>query len=314
MRSGSTQHEMRPSASYCSPLTSACDRAAASLIPLRHAVAAMPGRLRTAALPCVVLFSFLVPASAAPVGGTSCPAAYGAPVRVSGVNDFGDLLLADGRTLRLAALVVASGEPSARAEFRAMLIREAAGREIEIASASPAPDRYGRLVGLARLPGHDDAGAAGLQRRALGEGVAVALPEPGYLGCMAALLEAEGPARVARRGLWRNLPIDARDKDALRAQAGHFTILEGRVAGVGNGRAVDYLNFGRVWRQDATLRMTHDSRAALEDTGVAVGDLAGRVVMARGVVFEAGGPAIDIRWAEQVELRPRVTDEQAGNW
>ncbi|MCS0496819.1 nuclease [Ancylobacter sp. MQZ15Z-1] len=313
MRSGSTQREMHPAAGGRSPLPSACDRAAAILIPLRQAVAASAGRLRALALGVVLTSSFLAPASAAPAGGAACPEGYGAPVRVAGVNDFGDLLLADGRTLRLAALVVASGEPDARAEFRAMLAREAAGREIEVAS-SPVPDRYGRLVGLARLAGNDDAGAAGLQRRALGEGVAVALPEPGYLGCMATLLEAEGPARVARLGLWRNLPIDARDEDALRAQAGHFTIMEGRVAGVGSGRAVDYLNFGRVWRQDATLRMTHDSRAALEDTGVAVGDLAGRVVMARGVVFEAGGPAIDIRWAEQVELRPRVTDEQAGNW
>lgn len=245
----------------------------------------------------------LGPLAAAPAraGNENCPAAFGDPVVVRDVDGFGDLLLADGRVVRLAAVTVASGEAGDVSAFRAMLARASVGREVVVASAAPDADRYGRIAGMVRLAQDEGATRPGLQERALREGVAVALPEAGYLGCMAGFFLEEWPARAAKRGLWARLPVNAHDPDAVRAQIGRFTILAGRIAGVGNGRAVDYLNFGRVWRKDTTLRLTAESRSALEQAGVVVGALAGHPVTARGVVFEAGGPAIDIRWVEQLE-------------
>ncbi|WP_210255145.1 nuclease [Ancylobacter pratisalsi] len=250
----------------------------------------------------VVLFGLGATVSeSARADAETCPSSFSDPVLVKEINGLGDIVLADGRTLRLAAVTVASREARDVAIFNAMLKREVAGRAIVFASVTDEPARYGRLAGLVRLAEDEGSMKPSLQERALSEGVAVGVPETGYLGCMERLLLAERPARVGRRGLWRRLPLDARDADAVRAQIGRFTIVAGRITGVGNGRAVDYLNFGRVWRQDTTLRLTGEARAKLEQTDVTTGTLAGQMVTARGVVFEAGGPAIDIRWVEQLQ-------------
>jgi len=228
--------------------------------------------------------------------GAACPSST-KPAVVTAVDATGDLVLADGSVLRLAALAVASPDEKARTAFAVHLREAVAGREVVVAMGEPASDRYGRLAGIVTIAG----AAESIQQRLLHEGLAVARPEPGYLGCMDGLLAAERPARDARRGLWARLPLDAHDAAAVSAQNGRFTIIAGRIVGVGQGRTLDYLNFGRAIRHDTTLRLGRESRAALEASGVTLDSLAGRQVSARGVVFEAGGPAIDIRDIEQFE-------------
>ena len=227
--------------------------------------------------------------------GEVCPDNFGVPVRVEAVDRFGDLVLADGATVRLAGLSV----PGAGETRQMTVLREAAlGREVVLARAKDGKDRYGRAEALVRVNGE----ATTLQAALLGEGLALARPEPGYLGCMEGFKAAEAPARQARRGLWADRPVAARDEARAGAQLGQFTILAGRVLSVGNGRQVDYLNFGPVWRQDTTARLGKPVRAALEQAGVPLESLSGQWLAVRGVVVEAGGPAIDVRWIEQLEL------------
>ena len=229
-----------------------------------------------------------------------CPASADPPVRVAAVDRFGDLVLADGATIRLAAL--SAPDDATNEARRAEALREAAlGRDVVLARAGAARDRYGRIAALARIEGRETEPAT-LQAVLLREGLALAQPEAGFLGCMGELLAMEAPARAARRGLWAELPVAARDEARASAREGRFTILAGRVLSVGNGRSVDYLNFGPVWRQDSTVRLEKPVRAALERAGVPLESLRGRRLAVRGVVVEAGGPAIDVRWIEQLEL------------
>lgn len=216
---------------------------------------------------------------------------------VADVTAAGDLVLDDGSVLRPAGL--AGGGAGKAVSWRAALAARVAGREIAFA-AGPARDRYGRRAALIADPGADE--GATLQQALLREGLALARPEDAVLACLPSWLAAETEARRDRRGLWRDLPLAAANIPALRAQQGRFTIVAGHILDVGKTARVDYLNFGRVWRQDMTGRVEAEGRASLAARGLAAANLAGRLVRLRGTLFEAGGPAITVRRAEQIEL------------
>lgn len=219
---------------------------------------------------------------------------------VADVTAAGDLVLGDGSVLRPAGL--AGGGAGKAVSWRAALAARVAGREIAFA-AGPARDRYGRRAALIADPGAAAAEeGATLQRALLREGLALARPEDAVLACLPSWLAAETEARRDRRGLWRDLPLAAANIPALRAQQGRFTIVAGHILDVGKTTRVDYLNFGRVWRQDMTGRVEDEGRASLTARGLVAADLAGRLVRLRGTLFEAGGPAIIVRRAEQIEL------------
>lgn len=240
-------------------------------------------------------------ASPPPSGAAPClpmPLARG---YVADVTATGDLVLGDGSVLRPAGL--AGGGAGKAVSWRAALAGQVAGREIAFA-AGPARDRYGRRTALIANPVAPVATEEPptLQQALLREGLAVARPEEAVLACLPGWLAAEAEARRAQRGLWRRLPLAATDMSALRAQQGRFTIVAGYILDVGKTARVDYLNFGRVWRQDMTGRVEAEGRASLAARGLASADLAGRLVWLRGTLFEAGGPAITVRRAEQIEL------------
>ncbi len=267
----------------------------------------LAGAVRRGAAAGLLLAACTVPSAAAE--GVACPDAGVERGSVASVSPSGDLVLSDGTVLRLAGL--AGGGAGAEVGWRPGLAQRVAGREILFA-AGPARDRYGRRAALVRETPMDGA-AITLQQALLTEGWALARPEEGFLGCLPSWLEAETEARHARRGLWRRLPLDARQVDAIRAQQGRFTIIAGRVLDVGKSSRVDYLNFGRVWRQDMTGRLERPARIALEAQGIAPEDLAGRQMRLRGTVFESGGPAIAIRRVEQIDWRiDQPPDRQAG--
>lgn len=270
------------------------DKGRLALLPVSPE-AAGAGRARAPRPTGVAVATLILTAALCPPAqaGEPCPDRFSAPVRVDAVDPFGDLVLADGTTVRLAGLS-AGGE----ARWVALLREAALGRDVVLARAKDGKDRYGRADALVRVDGE----ATTLQGALLGEGMALARPEADYLGCMEAFRAAEAPARRDRRGIWAELPLTARNEAATGAHMGQFTILAGRVLSVGNGRQVDYLNFGPVWRQDTTVRLGKPVRAALEQAGVPLESLSGQWLAARGVVVEAGGPAIDVRWIEQLEL------------
>lgn len=274
-----------------------------SRVAQRGPPACPPGAPRAAArgLAALTLAACLALPPAA--RAADCPSAFDITARVTGIDAAGDLILSEARTARLAGLAFDAD----RAPLRAVLEQLVVGRDIALASSAPAPDRYGRLAGVIRM---GDDGTT-VQRVLLMRGLALAQPEEGMLGCMREHLDAEAPARINKLGLWAGMPLEARDIDGLSARQGRFTILTGRVRSVGKGRGVDYLNFGPIWRQDMTVRLDSRARAAFEQAKLPPEGFAGRRIEARGVVFEAGGPAIDVRWVEQVEMAR--SESGAGN-
>lgn len=259
------------------------------------AIGAPPGRCGTAWLALTLLVGLALPAQA-----RQCAAAHTTTGQVVGLAVGGDLRLADGRVVRLAAIAADFDIDGHSLALDTALTELAVGRDVEIASASAKPDRHGRLAGMVRVAGAED--GESVQSVLVGLGFAVMRPEEGYLPCAAALAGVEEGARSAKLGLWTVLPADARDPAAVRRMNGRFAVIEGRIFAAGSGRNSDYLNFGRTWREDVTVQIPRRDRARFVEAGLEPESLDGRRIMARGVIFEAGGPTIEARWPEQVRM------------
>ena len=95
-----------------------------------------------------------------------------------------------------------------------------------------------------------------LQQALVEQGQARVAARVGSKACAEALLAAERAARAANRGLWAdpNFALLRPENDArLRAERGHFTIIEGKVLSVRDSGSTIYLNFGRRWTRDFSV-------------------------------------------------------------
>lgn len=242
------------------------------------------------------------PVAAAPAAAREgCAPEKAVSGRVVAPAGGGDLRLADGRIVRLAGVATQFAVPGHAEGLDIALAELAVGRTVLVASDGGA-DRYGRLSGVVRVEG---AGEYSLQQALVELGLAAMRPEPGYPDCAAELEAVEADARRARRGIWEHLPLDAGVPERVRDEIGRFTVVEGRIFAAGTGGNSAYLNFGRTWREDVTVRVPDSARPALTAAGLEPETLAGRRVLVRGVVEEAGGPLIEVRRPEQMRVESR---------
>lgn len=210
-----------------------------------------------------------------------------------------EIALASGARIRIVDLrFPAALDPRALAWLTSL-----AGQAVTVAAVGE-PDRWERVparVALAGTPAID------LADLLVGEGLAVVDAGLRDELCRPGLLAVEGVARDRKRGLWERgaWPVQARDLEALAASAGRFTIVEGRVVGVGERRERTYLNFGRDWSRDFSVTIPRRTWASLKARGVTADSLTGRTVRVRGIVEVRRAPSLDIASPDMLE-RPEV--------
>ena len=238
----------------------------------------------------------------------SKPLASGIAARVL---DPRTILLSDGREVRLAGIALPSSsmtgetaEASRKWEdgARAALEQALAGQEISVRTDQPAPDRYGRWHafafvkrgGLERLLQHD----------MLTLGLALVAPRVGALGCARELLAAEGKARGAVVGIWSDAQVvrNADQPKALLMERGRLVLVESQVLSVRESGGTIYLNFGRRWSEDFTVTIPKRDERRFVAAGMILKALERRRVRVRGFIEERGGPWIEARYPEQIEL------------
>ena len=128
---------------------------------------------------------------------------------------------------------------------------------------------------------------------------------PDEVARAAAMLALEQAARAAGRGLWRQPAFAPRAADQLADAVGSFRIVQGRVLRVAPTERFIYLNFGRDWWSDFTLRVRRaELDASFQRSPIDVLALAGRRVEVRGFVLDAGGPLIELSHPEQIQVLP----------
>ena len=283
-------------------------------------------------LPILVLLAWA--AGEAPALARECGDGSVSQGVVRAVLDGRTLALADGRIVRLAGINVpgslkdnadpAKPEAKARVYLEAQLV----GRTVAFATQSAAIDRYERIRAYVFLKSEDlraaglgtaELGAAGLRADSLGTdgleasvqqgmlalGLARVAGSVGGRACAAALWAREQVARVAGLGLWADSAYavrSAEDPAAVLRLRGALALVEGKVVSVRESGGTIYVNFGRRWSEDFTVTVPKRSERAFAAAGMNVRQLERRTVRVRGWVEERGGPWIDVRLPEQIEV------------
>ena len=145
-----------------------------------------------------------------------------------------------------------------------------------------------------------------VQRAMLVQGMARVYSFPDNRSAVAELLDAEGIARAAGRGIWSHPFYRIRAPEQLADAIDTFQLVEGHVADAARVRGRIYLNFGADWREDFTATVAPRDRRLFEREDRLLGrqpidDLAGRQVRVRGWVKSFNGPMIEVTHPEQIE-------------
>ena len=184
---------------------------------------------------------------------------------------------------------------------RAALQRLAAGKTLRLKKLGLDHDRYGRLVAFAFAGDNEES----LQQALLTAGQARVGPRVGDLGCAGLLRKAEETARAGRRGIWADpllLPIKVGNIARLRAETGHFALVEGKVLSVHPSGGTIYLNFGRRWTRDFSAIILRRLLPKFVAAGIDPLQLKGRTVRVRGFIEMRRGPVITAEAPEQIEF------------
>lgn len=232
-----------------------------------------------------------------PPGWSACLPKRGGPtVRLASAGDL-DLAQPDGRVLRLAGLdPPVPGAGLAGFTLAASLAARLSASDATVELLGPG-DRWDRTAALVALGGQP---LAGLLVR---DGLARVRPDETPTGCLRQLLRLEDEARRARRGLWAEPDgvVDALAMGRRTDLNGRFTIVEGRVSRLGQGRASIYLNFGTISRHDLSVTVQKRSLQRVEASGMTWTSLEGRRVRVRGIVAGTGRPTLAIGRPEEIE-------------
>jgi micrococcal nuclease len=255
----------------------------------------------------------LLAVAAGPALAVALPAGpeAGDRVRVAAVLDGATFALADGRTVRLAALDVPrpSGEPSpaaasrrdrAAAEARDALAGLVAGHEVALTAASRPVDRYGRM--LAHVV---DAQGRWVQAEMVTRGLARVTVFADERTGLAALLALEAEARAARRGIWALPEYRVVSAEQALRHVDTFQLVEGRVLNVEQKGGRTYLNFGADWRTDFTVLVPAAIRRQLVAGGLDPSRYEGKMVRVRGWIKSRNGPLLELVQPEQIEVLER---------
>jgi hypothetical protein len=142
-----------------------------------------------------------------------------------------------------------------------------------------------------------------LQGELVRRGLAIAAPAPDVADDdIARLLALEREARLATRGVWSSGAAGPWPAERVAAERGRYVLVSGRVRAVARVQDQIYLNFGEDWRSDFTLRAEAWRARAFAKAGLDLERLAGRNLLARGHLFETGGPMIELVHPAQIEV------------
>lgn len=231
--------------------------------------------------------------------------------RVARVDERLELILADGRRLKIAGLDpprATPNSPELDIEAANKLHAWLAGREATFRPLLAAPDRWGRLPAEIFAPVGDapDAPAISVAGAALEAGLGRFDPTGAPRRCRAFLLAAEASARASTLGLWSDpyyAIMRAGDRAAFAERAGTIVIVEGRVERVERDEFRAALVLGERRGRDFSVSIPRRNLAAFAAAGAGPSTFEGKTVRVRGLLDLRFGPQIEIERPDEIEAQ-----------
>ena len=189
--------------------------------------------------------------------------------------------------------------PEAKAALEALALN----KPVQLGYGGAEIDRYERA--LAHVFVETPEGPVWAQQAMVSQGLARVYSFPDNRACLDLLFAAEGRARLAGLGIWRDPYYSVRAANApgdLLARAGHYELVEGRVLLAEHSGGRVYLNFGRFWKEDFTAVIEAPALRLFAQAGIDPLVLGGALVRVRGWVDDRDGPRIEVTHPEQIEV------------
>lgn len=222
-------------------------------------------------------------------------------ISVLEIADPGVLILGEDRQVCLGGVWLGGVSPSAlqMAGLKQAMIELIGAQPVRIDEKFPPVfDRYG--CELAKVV---TANGVSLQRALLMQGLAMVRPSlaASSFSDLEAWLVLEEEARQAKLGIWRDQSSWPKKASAMDEHIGKTSLVEGRVIRVFENDRYVYLNFGKDWRSDFTVRLR---QKLLKRNSLQPDHFDGKRLRIRGFVQEARGPLIHISHLKQIEIIP----------
>lgn len=221
--------------------------------------------------------------------------------------DSRDVLLDDGRTVRLAGIEPAGadlpaggarrhGEAALDEAAHAALDALVTGRQVTLRAAGAPVDRHGRLLAHLVVEGR------WVEAELLARGLARVRSRADDRAGVAQMLAIEDRARRDQIGLWAARAYAVRPADDAARYAGTFQIVDGTVVDTATVDGTIYVHFGADWRDSFSLRIAGDAKRLCRAAGLDPRTLNGRHVRVRGFIDGVTRPVMEVTHPEQIEL------------
>lgn len=258
----------------------------------------------------------IIVGGAMPAAGADCGGEDGGSSLVTEIRGGDTLILQDGRSIRMAGVLLprraATGDIASRARDAAekAIAEFVSGQTVELRLDARRRDRYGRI--LAQVFVMRDGKRVWVQEKLIGAGHARVMSSRENRICVSELLAMEKAARDAGQGQWGAGLYSVRpaaSEDVLAGLAQSYEIIEGRIENVAEIRGRIYLNFGKNWKRDFTATISPEAAKLFTEQKDFDG-LRSRLVRVRGWIENINGPSINVTHPEQLEILESGTASQ----
>ncbi|MEP3277234.1 MAG: thermonuclease family protein [Stappiaceae bacterium] len=216
------------------------------------------------------------------------------------ITDFLDLKLKQGTLVHLADIDFPGGRKAARQYLANNLL----GKTVTLRGASDKTDRWRRKSAHVVVQASGD----WLQSDLIELGLARVRPQMASKNCLDSLFQNEKRARRANKGIWqsdhfRRIAVEHAGSD--RYVHNQYAVFVGKIVSVGETERWRYLNFGRNWKTDFTVRINRRSKNVIGTIEKEADMVPGNVVEVRGIVRNHDGGEVDVHHPAQLQILKR---------
>ncbi len=227
--------------------------------------------------------------------------------RIDKIIDGLTVLLKDGTIIRLASIDIPDfsiWRDAPYSEEALALLQKTLPEGTEVMMYQTRMAKKGRITRMHHELAHlvtkkDNIWIQGLL---LANGLARVYTAPDAAEMLDQMLKTEQEARKSKIGIWADdSPYLILTPETAEKASGEFAIVEGVVESSASVRNDIYLNFGKDWKKDFTIKISPEDRKKLAHKGIDPLGMAHQKLRVRGWIRDYNGPMIELEDPSHLE-------------